>query len=231
MTSDHVLSDKERELLSRSDICYVCLRVTYEDILECARKVWSNEEVAVKMADETRRLIKEIYKKDPVFLCGRPRKAIVGSLFYIIDQEGASQREIAEAVGASEVGIRNNYKRFEDVGVKKILPLRGGMKLGPYVSCLKCSHLTFNIQELDKLPHIAVTGHDFFNMRPSQWSQLYEKSPIVRVNFVAWGVEYFWKCPSSNKEINLSHIKHTRACAQYEEATHNGIDKQALNSP
>lgn len=239
MVEEKKLSDKERELLSRSAICYVCLRVTYEDILECARKVWSNEDVATKMAEETRRLIKEIYKKDPVFFCGKSRKAIVGSLFYIIDQEGVSQRKIAEAVETTEVAIRNNCKRFEDVGVKKILPLSGGRKPGPYVSCLNCSHLTFNIQELDKLPCITVTSHDFFNMRPSQRLQLYEQSPIIRVdypraNYTTW-YEYFWKCPSSNKQIKLSHAharaKYTRTCAQYEEATHNGIDKQALNSP
>jgi len=93
------------------------LRIEPKDVATWAHNVWLEEtDFARKVVRETLNLVREIYQKNLILLCGRTKRGIVGALFYLLglkyDKYRKSQLEIADVLNIHTVTIRQNYKRL-----------------------------------------------------------------------------------------------------------------------
>jgi len=114
------------------DVCYLCLRIPASEILKLAHKLWHDPQVARRMGLEAAKIIRDIYKKNPPYLCGRAKNSILAGLFYylgVVRSERIKQRDIAEVLRVNELTIRNCTKRWyrlfhgsEDDFYRKYLP-------------------------------------------------------------------------------------------------------------
>lgn len=114
------------------DVCYLCLRIPASEVLKVAHKIWKNREVARRMGLEAASIIREVYRRNPTYLCGRQKSSILGGLFYylgIVRKERARQKDIAEVLGIVGVTVRNSAKHWyrlfcgsEDDFYRKYLP-------------------------------------------------------------------------------------------------------------
>lgn len=96
-----------------ADVCYLCLRITAEQVKEWAGRVWP-EKLAGRRAEETVHLIRRTYLRDPIFFCGRSARAVVSGIFYalaVLRGDALTQHSIADALDITIGAMRNNYKR------------------------------------------------------------------------------------------------------------------------
>jgi transcription initiation factor TFIIIB Brf1 subunit/transcription initiation factor TFIIB len=84
------------------------------------------------MGLEAASIIREVYRENPAYFCGRPKSSVLGGLFYylgIVRKVRASQNDIAEVLGVNKATVRNSSKHWyrlfygsEDNFYRKYLP-------------------------------------------------------------------------------------------------------------
>jgi transcription initiation factor TFIIIB Brf1 subunit/transcription initiation factor TFIIB len=114
------------------DVCYLCLRIPASEVLRLAHKLWQDPEVARRMGLEAAETIREVYKKNPTYFCGRQKNSIVAGLFYylgVILKERIRQKDIAEVLQVADITVRHVaqhwYRLFhgsEDNFYRKYMP-------------------------------------------------------------------------------------------------------------
>jgi transcription initiation factor TFIIIB Brf1 subunit/transcription initiation factor TFIIB len=65
------------------------------------------------MGLEAASIIRELYRRNPTYLCGRQKSSILAGLFYylgIVRKERAKQKDIVEVLGIVRVTVRNGAK-------------------------------------------------------------------------------------------------------------------------
>jgi len=73
--------------------CYVCLRISPEKTLKLAHQVWNEDPAtARKIGLESSQIIEEVYRRQPVFFCGRTTTRILSGLFYLLGLRHKSQK-------------------------------------------------------------------------------------------------------------------------------------------
>ena len=95
--------------MKEPDVCYVCLRVPFDEILDHTKKIFPNEDEAKCAALWVRERIKEVYSKDQTKLSGRSGSSILAALFYLYS-DTLTQREVARALGINAGSLRNAVK-------------------------------------------------------------------------------------------------------------------------
>lgn len=114
------------------DVCYLCLRIPASEVLRLAHKLWQDPEVARRVGLEAAKIIREVYRKNPTYLCGRQKRSILAGLFYylgVVRKQRMSQKDVAEVVHVAEATVRNGaqhwYRLFhgsEDDFYRQYLP-------------------------------------------------------------------------------------------------------------
>ena len=97
------------------DVCYLCLRIPASEVLKLAHRLWQDPEVARRMGLEAAEIIREVYKKNPTYLCGRGKNSILAGLFYylgVIHKEQLAQKDVASVLGLWDVTVRNSSQRW-----------------------------------------------------------------------------------------------------------------------
>jgi transcription initiation factor TFIIIB Brf1 subunit/transcription initiation factor TFIIB len=84
------------------------------------------------MGLEAAAIIREVYRRNPTYLCGRQKRSIIAGLFYylgVVRKERVSQRDISKVLGVVGVTVRNSAKHWyrlfygsEDDFYQKYLP-------------------------------------------------------------------------------------------------------------
>jgi transcription initiation factor TFIIIB Brf1 subunit/transcription initiation factor TFIIB len=94
------LGDREKLISRKSSKQIISRRLSYDDILDCSLKTWTEQEqVAKSVATEAMTIICEAYEKNPAFLGSKSKKWILGGLFYLFGQRCGhpkTQKQIAE---------------------------------------------------------------------------------------------------------------------------------------
>jgi hypothetical protein len=101
-------------------------RVAPEEVFAAANCIWRDKTTAIRIASDTMAIINIVKAKKSGFFSGRSGKHVVGGLFYLLGCRYGSmkrQKELADALGTSDVTIRDAYRRwlsefpdlFEDV--------------------------------------------------------------------------------------------------------------------
>lgn len=103
--------------------CLLCLRIPYAQILEHAMKLYDEEEVAAKIAEEAAKILKKGYLLDPPELCGKSPRALMGGALYLAGRQNklkVPQKWVAAVVGVTEVTIRKRYLHLANLmGLKR----------------------------------------------------------------------------------------------------------------
>jgi len=102
--------------MSEGDVCYLCLRITREEVLKMAHLIWPDGQTAREIASEASDIIRETYLRNPTLLCGKSSRAIVAGLFYILGIEHAApvtQRRL-ERLEVTSQSIRKSYRFLLD---------------------------------------------------------------------------------------------------------------------
>ena len=107
-------------------------RETTSEVLKVAHRIWQDPEIARRMGLEAASIIREVYRRNPTYLCGRQKRSILAGLFYylgVVREERARQKDIAEVLGVVGVTVRNSAKHWyrlfcgsEDDFYRKYLP-------------------------------------------------------------------------------------------------------------
>jgi len=95
--------------------CWVCLRITPQETLKLAHRIWENPKVARKIGLEASKLIEECYQNKPTFFCGKPRMSVLSGLFYLLGFKNnvpKPMREISKAADVTSVTIKVSYRRW-----------------------------------------------------------------------------------------------------------------------
>jgi len=113
------LMEKMRSLkITPEDECWLCLRIAPQAVFEVTHALFSDENVAHKIAVGALKTIKEAYLKDPYAITGkRPTVLIAGAIYLqcILNNVRTSQRAIGNLLGVSETSIKNTYRRFAKI--------------------------------------------------------------------------------------------------------------------
>lgn len=99
--------------------CYLCLRVNPKRILDVSHKLFPfSAETAHRIGMKAAEVLRKAYFKNPVALCGRSTKGLIGGALYVaclLEGERVTQREIADDVfewKITESTVRNSYRRL-----------------------------------------------------------------------------------------------------------------------
>jgi len=106
--------NQTRALGSRSSMS-VLQRISTEEVLAIANKVWADRKIACAVALETSQIINQTYKRKFAFFNGKSSKNIIGGLFYILGCRHDSmkkQKELAYLIGTTEITIRASYHKW-----------------------------------------------------------------------------------------------------------------------
>jgi len=93
--------------------CWVCLRITPEITLKQAHRAWKEQrDAARKIGLEASEIIEKAYHENPFFFCHKLGKTVLSGLFYLLafrHNAPTTQRKLAEALGVTDVTVRNSY--------------------------------------------------------------------------------------------------------------------------
>jgi len=93
------------------------LALSPDMIADAARCIWKDKD-AEEITKLACRMISLAVKRNPTFFAGRSRRVMVAGLLYIVGLmlgKPRTQIEIAEALGVSDLSIRNSCKRWRDL--------------------------------------------------------------------------------------------------------------------
>jgi len=93
----------------------VLRRIQFEDISAASYTIWSNKEIADKIALEAYEIISNTSRRKFAFFNGKSSKCLVGGLFYLLGyryNDVKLQRELAKRLTTSDVTIRNSYRQW-----------------------------------------------------------------------------------------------------------------------
>ncbi len=91
----------------------ILTRVLPDEILSAAKTVWTEEEVAKKVAMQSIQILNQASRINLKFFSGKAPKCFLGGLFYLLGIElcvKATQKELADMLCTTEVSIRKSYK-------------------------------------------------------------------------------------------------------------------------
>ena len=95
--------------------CYLCMRITPQDVFTAAHKLIQNKERAHEVGAQACELLRKAYKLKPIAFCGLKSGSILGGLFYLLLIENEiflNMHKIGLALGITEVSVRNHYKTW-----------------------------------------------------------------------------------------------------------------------
>jgi len=91
------------------DTCWVCKRITRQIILKTAHKVFEEPKLARQIGLEACEIIRQGYLEKPLFFCAKTSRAILSSLFYLLQFRynlRKPMREFAEVLKLTQVTLR-----------------------------------------------------------------------------------------------------------------------------
>ena len=118
----------------------VLRRIPLENISAASYNIWSNKEIADKIALEAFEIISCTCRRRFAFFNGKSSKCLVGGLFYLLGyryNDVKLQRELAERLTTTDVSIRASYRQwleaFPDLFLDVIAKLAADDKLKFFV--------------------------------------------------------------------------------------------------
>ena len=90
-------------------------RISPKEVTIAARTVWANRLIADAIGEETVEIITKTHKRKTSFFGGKTSRGLVGGLFYLLGYKydyAKNQKELADALGTSDVTIRVSYRSW-----------------------------------------------------------------------------------------------------------------------
>ncbi len=90
-------------------------RVSCDELLFAARLVWVDKGISRQIAFDSYTIFEIVEERKINFCSGRKFRALAGGLFYLLSfryGNPVKQSEIAKRLGASEVTIRESYRKW-----------------------------------------------------------------------------------------------------------------------
>jgi len=91
-------------------------RLSSKQVFEAANAVWLNQPmIAEDIASESSKIIQSVFKETPMFFSGKSSKRVLSGLFYQLSLNTVNtktQREIASALGTTELTTRMSYREW-----------------------------------------------------------------------------------------------------------------------
>lgn len=97
----------------REDTCYLCMRITPQDVFTAAHKLIQDKTKAHEMGAQACENLKRAYAKKPSLFCGRTSLSILGGLFYLLSlefEEFLTTHTIELKLEITEVSVRNLWR-------------------------------------------------------------------------------------------------------------------------
>ena len=88
-------------------------RIPLSEVSIAAQAIWPEKNVSEEIASEVTKILNQTYKRKFVFFNGKSYRYLVGGLFYLLGYRYnvvKRQRELASALGTSDVTIRKAYR-------------------------------------------------------------------------------------------------------------------------
>lgn len=96
--------------------CWVCLRITPEQVLKFSHKIWSESpDVARKIGIRASEIIELTYQKNPIFCCGKRTNTLLSGLFYLLGflyESPQTLPQLCLKLKCKEPSARNSYYRW-----------------------------------------------------------------------------------------------------------------------
>jgi len=115
------------------DVCYLCRRITPQDVFTAAHKLIQDKDKAHEMGVQACEVLKKAYSLRPTIFCGIKSSCILGGLFYLLLLEAEiflTMKQIGDGLGITEVSVRNHYKTWLE-GFPQFFP-NCSLKMVPY---------------------------------------------------------------------------------------------------
>lgn len=85
------------------------------EVTVAAKIIWSDHDIAEKIASNALEIITHASKSNFAFFSGKSSRGLVGGLFYLLGFRYAAvkkQKELAEKLGTTDVTIRASYRKW-----------------------------------------------------------------------------------------------------------------------
>jgi hypothetical protein len=93
----------------------VLKRIQFEDISAASKNIWSNREIADKIAIDAFEIIISTSRRKFAFFTGKKSKCLIGGLFYLLGyryNDVKLQRELAKQLTTTDMTIRHSYRQW-----------------------------------------------------------------------------------------------------------------------
>jgi hypothetical protein len=90
-------------------------RIQFEEISAASYTIWSNREIANKIAIDAFEIISNTSRRKFAFFTGKKSKFLMGGLFYLLGyryNDVKLQRELAKQLTTTDMTIRHSYRQW-----------------------------------------------------------------------------------------------------------------------